>query len=990
MAVALAAAGCGSDPTGGGPDGAPEPDAALDAAPDPTEVALAGGVEKGPFVVGSSVRVAVLDATDLESTGVAFDTQTTDDTGAFALAFSQPGPQPVAIEATGFYYNEVTGQLSGAPLTLRSLMWTTGGPQAAYVNLVTHLAFLRAKALALGGMAVDVAEAAAEAELRAALGVGPAGYDPGTPGSELTVLGGDTDPNAYLLGVSVVLAQTARNRGGPIDAALQELVNGLALDLVDDGAFTVAHTAELRAGHQAVWSPDVLYYLQLRWAAIGATVPIPDFTRMIDIDLDAVMDHDDNCVTVANAGQDNADLDDRGDACDGCPLIGGPAEDDLDGDGVEPSCDVCPDVADPAQLDGDGDAVGDLCDNCPAIANPAQSDADIDGAGDACDAVLDGALEGLTISPGNLVPAFASGHFVYDLYVATPVEEIRVWPLTSVAGTFATIDGETTSPPGDVYVVTPLGDSTFDVVVDPPGTGWGATYTIHVHRGPVSDASLSALSTSAGPVVPALTADVLAYTVDVPADTATIAVTPTATAMGATVTVAGAPVASGSASAPIPLALGANPIPIVVAAADGVSTRTYTLDVIRGVAALDFQVGPGPDNSYRWLGSAVALDGDTLVVGAPLDGTVHHRGVVFVYARTGSTWSLQATLTSSTPMVNSMERFGAALALEGDSLVVGAPGDGCGTGGIDPPCFIGGLGSSGAAYVFTRTGTTWTQQVYLKAALPRVSDGFGAAVALSGDTLVVGAPGNDSGAVGVGSDAADEAAPDAGAAYVFVRTGSTWAQQAFVKASNTGEEDAFGSAVAVDGDTLAIGAYAEASNAIGIDGNQANDLAPFAGAAYVFARSGSTWAQQAYVKSDEPVASRFGTSLALDGDRLFVGAPRARPVYPPGGGVVNGAVFELARTGSTWSHVAAIVPTWVRVSDVGDALAVDGDELVAVGSRAAYRFHHDGATWAQTTMYRRMPFESWLDAVALDGDTVAIGSPAVATNRGAVYVSTDP
>jgi hypothetical protein len=152
---------------------------------------------------------------------------------------------------------------------------------------------------------------------------------------------------------------------------------------------------------------------------------------------------------------------------------------------------------------------------------------------------------------------------------------------------------------------------------------------------------------------------------------------------------------------------------------------------------------------------------------------------------------------------------------------------------------------SGAAYVFVREGTTWTQQAYLKASNTGAEDYFGYSVAVSGDTVVMGAPEDDSNATGVNGNQANNSAAGAGAAYVFVREGTTWTQQAWLKASNTGgpssgrpNGDNFGYSVAVSGDTVAVGAWEEDSNATGVNGSQSNNSAGESGAAYVFTGAG--------------------------------------------------------------------------------------------------------------------------------------------------------
>ena len=160
-------------------------------------------------------------------------------------------------------------------------------------------------------------------------------------------------------------------------------------------------------------------------------------------------------------------------------------------------------------------------------------------------------------------------------------------------------------------------------------------------------------------------------------------------------------------------------------------------------------------------------------------------------------------------------------------------------------------------------------------------DCFACSVAVSGDTVVVGAWGESSSATGVDGDQSDNSAQYAGAAYVFVRNGTTWTQQAYLKASNTGAGDAFGGSVAVSGDTVVVGARGESSNARGVNGNQSNNSATNSGAAYVFVRNATNWSQQAYLKASNTGGANprtgapgdwFGGSVAVSGDTVVVGA----------------------------------------------------------------------------------------------------------------------
>ena len=233
---------------------------------------------------------------------------------------------------------------------------------------------------------------------------------------------------------------------------------------------------------------------------------------------------------------------------------------------------------------------------------------------------------------------------------------------------------------------------------------------------------------------------------------------------------------------------------------------------------------------------------------------------------------LQAYVKASNAEAGDAFGFAVALSGDGNTLAVGVPSEASAAIGIGGNQADNTAASAGAVYVYTRSGTIWTQQAYIKASNTEAGDRFGASVALSsdGNTLAVGATGEGSALTGVTPGIVDEttagnAAPGAGAVYVLTRSAGTWSQQAYVKASNTGAADNFGSSVALSGDgsTLAVGA-------IGEDGSAAE-----AGAVYVYTRSGTTWTQQAYVKaSNAGAGDHFGTSAALssDGNTLAVGA----------------------------------------------------------------------------------------------------------------------
>ena len=292
--------------------------------------------------------------------------------------------------------------------------------------------------------------------------------------------------------------------------------------------------------------------------------------------------------------------------------------------------------------------------------------------------------------------------------------------------------------------------------------------------------------------------------------------------------------------------------------------------------------------------------------------------------------------------------YSVALSADGNTLAVGAQDEASNATGIGGDQTNNSASKSGAVYVFSRSGSTWSQQAYVKASNTGAFDSFGASVALSadGNTLAVGAPYEASNATGIGGNQASNSSPASGAVYVFSRSGSTWLQQAYVKASNTEEGDSFGNSVALsaDGNTLAVGADREDSNAIGVNGNQANNSLTDAGAVYVFSRSGTSWSQQAYVKaSNTGLLDWFGRSVALsaDGNTLAVGARHEDSnANGIGGDQTNnsasnaGAVYVYSRSGTTWSPQAYVKASNTGADDsFGDSVALSADgNTLAVGA----------------------------------------------------------
>ena len=273
--------------------------------------------------------------------------------------------------------------------------------------------------------------------------------------------------------------------------------------------------------------------------------------------------------------------------------------------------------------------------------------------------------------------------------------------------------------------------------------------------------------------------------------------------------------------------------------------------------------------------------------------------------------------------------------------------------------------------------TSGLQQTYLKASNPDDDDNFGTSIAVSGDTLVVGAPLEDSSATGVNGDQDDDGAPESGAVYVFVRDGTTWSQQAYVKASNTGAGDRFGASVSICGDTLVIGAFGEDSNATGVNGDENDNSASYSGAVYVFERTGSSWSQVAYLKASTTLpGAEFGSAVAVSEDTIVVGAPEQTKVY----------VF--VRSGTTWSQ-QALLNLFFLGPDAGEAVAVSGERLVIGSPRAsdAIVYVRSGSTWTREADLSST-FVEFLDSfgmsLAMSDHTVLVGAPGEDSNASGI------
>jgi hypothetical protein len=367
----------------------------------------------------------------------------------------------------------------------------------------------------------------------------------------------------------------------------------------------------------------------------------------------------------------------------------------------------------------------------------------------------------------------------------------------------------------------------------------------------------------------------------------------------------------------------------------------------------------------------VAIEGDTLVVGASDDDTGDggaDSGSVYIYTRSpgGTVWTLQYHLVASDGRPG--DAFGNSVAISGDTIVVGAVGDDLTPGGTN----------AGSAYVFVRSGVVWTQQAKLTAADASVADFFGRSVSISSNTVLVGAS-NKSTTAGVQS----------GAAYVFTRAGTVWSQQARFIASDGATLDGFGFSVAVEGDTAIIAADTNNTAA----GTQA-------GSVYVFTRAGSVWTERFQLfASDGLTAAFFGYSVALEGDTLVVGSPNRHP----GPSTNVGGAYVFTRSGGLngpWTERANLGPLVGIVGNdwFGRAVALSGD-TVLIGSylddppagnnagTAAVFTRTGGLTGAWSSRGQVKAADGAADdnfgaAVAIEGSTLIVGAPPDDTPAG--------
>jgi len=323
----------------------------------------------------------------------------------------------------------------------------------------------------------------------------------------------------------------------------------------------------------------------------------------------------------------------------------------------------------------------------------------------------------------------------------------------------------------------------------------------------------------------------------------------------------------------------------------------------------------GAANDYFGGSTTISSDGSTIVIGAR--GHNSNQGAAYVFTKSGSTWSQTQELTGSDGAVNDYFGGSTTISSDGSTIVIGADEH-----------KVGSNASQGTACVYTKSGSTWSQVQELTSSDGAADDLFGISTTISSDgsTIVVGANGHK-----VGSNASQ------GAAYVFTKSGSTWSQVQELTSSDGAANDEFGisTTVSSNSSTIVIGAFGP-------------DI--YAGAAYVFTKSGSIWSQTQECDGLGSDTFSYETTISSDSSTIIVGAPLQNSI---------GAAFVYTKSGSTWSQVQELTSSdgaandnfgLAAVSNTGSTIVI-GAGGHQVGSNAsqgtAYVFTKSGSTWTQ-------------------------------------------
>ena len=356
------------------------------------------------------------------------------------------------------------------------------------------------------------------------------------------------------------------------------------------------------------------------------------------------------------------------------------------------------------------------------------------------------------------------------------------------------------------------------------------------------------------------------------------------------------------------------------------------------------------------MGEEVEIDGITAAIAAPKDdhSGLTDAGGVYIFVERNGTWTETQKLTLSNAAPS--DRFGADIALEGDTLLVTAPGD-------DP----GGVANAGAVHVYKRNASgNWSRSSKLTASNAATDDALGISVAIDGNWAAVCAAGTDHGR------------RDTGSVYVFQRTNGTWTQHQEFAPSGLRHNDGFGLDIAIDDRTILVGAPFK-------DSLKSSD----SGVAYVYRRGGSWQLQQQLVGSDTARMDRFGIGVALEGDEAIIGAQ----MDYHHGYVRAGSAYVFTRTTATWTEQQKLIaPDAQKYAMFGRAIDMQGDTAVIGAphggpgqfkSGATYVFVQTNGTWSATTDFTGslIRWDIFGGAVALEQTTIVTGAPGDTPNR---------
>ena len=363
-----------------------------------------------------------------------------------------------------------------------------------------------------------------------------------------------------------------------------------------------------------------------------------------------------------------------------------------------------------------------------------------------------------------------------------------------------------------------------------------------------------------------------------------------------------------------------------------------------------------------FFGSALALssDGTRMIVGARSEATTQTgSGAAYFFQASGTgtseTW-VQIGGAVKASNIQSSAQFGSSVAISGDgnTAVVGAIAESASDTGVSSGAGGAANGSfsfAGSAYLYAYSGGNWTQTNYVKPSNTQAGGRFGWSVALANDgsELAVGAEGEASSTTGVGVNSTDMSAPFAGATYIFSKSGSTWSQSAYIKASNTRAQALFGKSVSlggVGGTVLAVGSSGESSGATGVDDTtigQGDTSANNSGAVYLFTRSGSVWSQLAYMKASNTRASAaFGNSVSLsvNGNTLAIGSPGENSAAVGVNGTTPGqddtsvsgagAVYVFTPVGGRWTQTAYVKSSFAHPDTLGTCVGVTNNAAALI------------------------------------------------------------